>query len=62
MKITIIGIVHDNTQLAFFGFVDFAETDNIRVLKNLEDLGLVESLATLLLAHGLDVNLLNDRK
>jgi hypothetical protein len=62
LKITIICVVHYDAQLALFGFVDFPETHDIGVVKHLQNLGLVQGLTSLFLAHLCDVNLLNHSK
>ena len=60
LHVTVVGVVHDNAELAFLGLVDFAETHDIWVIKHLKNLCLVQSFTALLLAHLADIDLLND--
>ena len=41
LHVTVVGVVHDNAELAFLGLVDFAETHDIWVIKHLKNLCLV---------------------
>jgi len=54
-------IVHDNAKLTSLGLVDFFEPDDVRVVQNFENLGLPVGSLLVLLAHLLDVNLLDHR-
>ena len=55
-----ISEIHDNAQVALLGLVDFAESDDVGVLEDFEDLRFFEGLCFLLLAHTGDVYLLDD--
>lgn len=60
LEIPSIRIVHNDAQLALFSFIDLAETNNIGMIQDLQDLSLLESVLALILAHLPDVDLLND--
>lgn len=60
LQVSAIGISHDNAQLSLFGLVDLLKLHDIRVMQDFKDLGLLHSLNFFLLAHGSDVNFLND--
>lgn len=46
--------------MAFFGLVDFAERDDVRVVQDLKNLGFLKGLLFFSFAHAGDVDLLDD--
>ena len=61
-KVPTVGVVHDNAELAFFGFVDLLEEDDVGVVgDHFHDFGLFEGVLLLLRVHRLYVDLLDDR-
>jgi hypothetical protein len=60
LQIPVVSVVHHDAKLALLGFIDFAEADDVWVIEHLEDLGFSECFLALFVAHGLDINLLND--
>ena len=60
LKVATVAVVHDDAQLALFGFVNLTEARNVGVVQHFENFGFLESLFPFFLAHLTDVNLLND--
>ncbi len=60
LHVPIVCIVHYNTQFPLFRLVDLPETNDIWVTKDLQNFCLSQSLLSLLVAHLLNVNLLDD--
>lgn len=60
LHVSIVGVIHDNTQLPLLSFIDLAETNDIWVAEDFQDLGFPERLLPLLIGHLLDINLLDD--
>lgn len=60
LQIAAVCVVHNNAKFSLFGFVDFTEADDVGVLQHLKDLGLAQSLPSLILVHVLDIDLLDD--
>ena len=61
-QITTIGIVHNDAEMTFFGFVGFAESHNIGMIEDLENLCLFQSLKSLFLRHFGNYDLLDYSK
>lgn len=62
LQITIVCIVHHDTELAFLGLVYLTEAGNVYVVEDLQDFCLVQRLTALFLAHLCNVNLLDHRQ
>jgi hypothetical protein len=60
LQIAIVCVVHDNTQLSLLSLVDFAESNDVGVVEDFEDLSLAQSFLAFFIAHRLNVNLLDD--
>ena len=60
LKVSVIAVVHHDTQLPALGFVDFAEPRNVGVVEHFEDLCLFKSFFALVLGHLANVDLLDD--
>jgi len=60
--ITTVGIVHDDTQLPFFGLKCFYKLDDIWMLQMFYDLSLLQRLLFLVLTHPTNINDFHDAK
>lgn len=60
LQVAAICVVHHNTQLAFLGFVDLSETNDVWMLQDFEDLCLTQRFPSFILVHVLNIDLLND--
>jgi hypothetical protein len=60
LEISSVRVVHNDAQLALFSLIDLAETNNIWMIQDLQDLSLLKSVLPLILAHFPNVDLLND--
>lgn len=60
LQVAAVSIVHNYAKLTLFGFVDFFEADDVRVLEHFEDFRLLYCILLLLLRHALYVDFLND--
>ena len=60
LEIPSVCVVHNDAQLALFSLIDLAETNNIGMIQDLQDLSLLESVLPLILAHLPNVDLLDD--
>ena len=55
-----VSIVHHDAKLSLLRFVHLLEPNYVRVVEDLQDLGLAECLLLFLLAHLLNVDLLDN--
>ena len=60
LEIATVRVVHHDAQLALFSLIDLAETNNIGMIKDLQDLSLLQGVLPLILAHLANVDLLDD--
>ena len=60
LKVTIICVVHHDTELSLLGLVHLTEAGDVHVVEDLQDFCLVKSLATLFFTHLRNIDLLND--
>lgn len=60
LHITVVGVVHDDAQLALLSLVDLAEANDIRVAQHFQDFRLPQGFLALFITHLLDINLLDD--
>ena len=60
LQVSVISIVHDDTQLALLCLIDLAEANNVGMAQHLQDLSLPKCLFSFLVAQLLDINLLDN--
>ncbi len=51
LKVAIVCVIHDNAQLAFLRFVNFAESNDVRVVENFENFSFTQSFLALVITH-----------
>lgn len=39
LQVTTVAVIHDNTKFALFGFVNFSEASDIRMIQNFQNFG-----------------------
>ena len=59
LKIPSVRVIHNYAQLALFSLIDLAETNNIWMIQDLQDLSLFQSVLPLILVHLPNVDLLD---
>ena len=60
LQVSVIGIVHDDTQLALLCLIDLAEANNVGMAQHLQYLSLPKGLFSFLVAQLLDIDLLDN--
>jgi len=60
LQISTVCKVHNDAEVALLRFVAFAELHDVRMVEYVEDLGFLQSLHSLLLAHSRNNNLLDN--
>ena len=61
LEIATIGVVHDDAEFAFFGFIHFSEANDVGMIEYFEDFGLLQCVSFLFFAHACYVYLLYHR-
>ena len=59
LQVSVVSVLHDDAKLPFLGSVNLMELDDVRVIKNFQNLCLLERFFPLFITHILDVNLLD---
>jgi len=60
LKVSTVSEIHDDTQLALLCFVNLSESNNIGMLKYLQNFGLTQCFPSFLFTHVLNINLLDN--